>query len=248
MDKISDAIKCVNCRNVLDLPVILPCGCSICKKHTIELKGPTILCCSCEIDHPLPQNGRFLPNKGLAKIVEAEISALDFGKEHTEAKQSCTRLDEILTDIENVLKDPYNFTYEAIEYLKNEAQLKVEVMKLKLDNDLARLLDKLDKFPTNCKMNLKSNNYRVKSDEFKRKKEAARCELNKWLVTLNALKLNEPEWKNIKCQSEKAIERFKAELARFNNESLLQKRFDEYRVEIEKQYGYFEINPNFKFK
>jgi hypothetical protein len=248
MDKISDAIKCVNCRNVLDLPVILPCGCSICKKHTIELKGTTILCCSCEIDHPLPLNGHFLPNKGLAKIIEAEISALDFGKEHSEAKKSCSRLDEILTNIENVLKDPLYITYEAIEYLKNAAQLKVEEMKKKLDNELACLIAKLVDFQTNCKANLNSNAYKGRSERFERKREAGRQELDQWFTILNELKLNETKCKKIKSDSENSIKRFEDELAKFKAETLLQRLFDVFRDEVENKFGKFEIDPKFIFR
>jgi hypothetical protein len=248
MDKISDAIKCVNCRNVLHSPVILPCGCSVCKKHVelrIELNEPTILCCPCEIDHPLPTNGEFPTNTGLAKIVDAKISALDFGKVHTKAKHLCTRLDEILNDIGNVLKDPFYFTYEAIDYFKNEAQIKVEEMKLKLDNDLARLLAKLDEFQTNCKVNLNSSKYKAKSARFERKGEACRQELDQWLAVLNELKLNETKWKKIKCDSENAIKRFEDELAKFKRETLLQRRFEDYQDEVEKNFGKFEIDPKF---
>jgi hypothetical protein len=247
MDKISDAIKCVNCRNVLASPVSLPCGCSICEKHTRDIKGP-ILCCSCDIEHTTPVNGTFPPNTGLAKIIDAQIEALDFGNKHTEAKQSCTRLNELLSSIETLLKDPFNFTYEAIEHLKSTAQLKVEEMKLKLDNDLARLIGKLDEFMAKCKKTLTSNQYVTKLERFERQRKTARQELDNWVATLNELKLNETKWMKIKEDSEKAIETFELELAKFKNETLLLKRFEEYRVEVEKNYGKFDIDPIFKFR
>jgi hypothetical protein len=118
MNMISNAIKCVVCKHVLTSPVLLPCGDSVCKKHTIDAKGP-ILCTTCDIEHQIPPNGGFLANKGLAEIIAAQIGNIDFGIEHRQAKYSCQHFDELLAQIEDILKDPYNFTYEAIGCLKN---------------------------------------------------------------------------------------------------------------------------------
>jgi hypothetical protein len=244
MNQLSDAIKCVNCRNVLEKPVSLPCGCSICEKHTQNVSG-AILCCSCEIDHKLPDNGRFPPTKALNKILEAQFSTIDFGKEHNGAKLMCSRLEELLANIDNIIKDPFNFTYEVIEYLKNVAQLKVDETKLQLDNNLACLITKLDEFKAKTKENFKSFEYLSQANELSAAKESTRLELNKWLFTLNELKLNEPEWKRIKNESKNTIERFKFELEKFKGESLLENRFDKFRDEIENKFGEFEIDPKF---
>jgi hypothetical protein len=249
MDKISDAIKCTNCRNVLDSPVSLPCGCAICQKHTQNLTSSSIPCCSCEIEHPLPPNGAaFPPNKPLAKILETQIRGLNLGQEHTDAKQACSRLDELLDEIEHVLADPFNFTYEAIEHLKSVAQLKADEMKLKVDKDLALLIAKLDEYKTNSKSNLKSNEYLAKSGEFERKKENTRQQLKKFMATLNELTANELEWKRIKEESEKAIKSFENQLNKFKHDSLLQKCYGAHQVEVEKFIGKFEIDPRFKFR
>jgi hypothetical protein len=252
MNKVSNAIRCVNCRNVMDSPVFLPCGCSICEKHTRDAsinKETSLLCCKCEIEHEVPTNGRsFPPNAALAEIIDAQLGNLTFGHEHNDAKESCARLDELLTTIECILKDPNNFNYEAIEYLKSVAQLKADESKMRIDDNLTHLITKLDEFKANCKSNLGSSEYLTKADEFWREKEASRLELDKWLVTLNELKLNEPEWKRIKSESEKAIERFEIELAKFKSESLLQKRFEAYRADVENNFGTFELDPRFKFR
>jgi hypothetical protein len=145
MNKLSNAIKCVNCRQALNSPVLLPCGCSLCKKHTIDVKGP-ITCYSCEIDHPVPPNGGFPHNKALDDIIDAQICNLDFGKEHQEAKHSCENLDELLSKIEELINDPSNFTYEAIGCLKSVVQLKGEEMKMKIDEKMTNFISKLDEY------------------------------------------------------------------------------------------------------
>jgi hypothetical protein len=258
MNKILEAIKCVNCRNLLESPVFLPCGCLICLKHTRDVKEPNLLCCSCEIDHPLPSNGNFPPNQVAIKILAAKINTLEFGNEHKKAKKSCDQLEELLNTIDCLLKDPFNFAYDAIEHLKNETQLKVDKLKLKfddefaflipaLDDDHTLLITQLDDYKTSCKVNLKSSEYLVKSSEFEKAKEEARNELEKWLSTLNELNQNENNWREIKSESEKRIEHFRFELAKFKAESLLQKQYEEYEDEIGRKFGKIRVDLNYKF-
>lgn len=248
MNKISNAIKCVNCKQVLTSPVMLPCGCSICKKHTRDNEHNNgvslILCCKCEIEHPLPSNGHFLPNTALAEIVEAQIGALDLGQTHVQAKQSCQQLDELLTNIETILRDPFNYTYEAIKCLKDVVQLKGEEIKLQIDAQMNRLQRKLDEYNEACKKAFETNEYLVKSEKIRVEKDKGRQVLDIWLSTLNEVKLNEREWEKVKGESQMAIERFETALDLFKRDLLLRK-FGNFRDEIKRIFGKFEIDPMF---
>jgi hypothetical protein len=244
MNKISGAIKCVNCQHILESPVVLPCGHSICKKHSTDVKGP-IICITCEIDHEIPKNGSFPPNLGLAKMIESEISKLDFGIEYKDAKGSCEKLDDLLNKIEETLNDPYNFTHEAIEYLKNVVQQKGEEMKLEIDEKMNRCFVKLDEYKANCKTSFKTSEYLKEAERFVQVRESSRKQLNDWLASLDKIKLNESEWKRIKGECEKKIVSIQSELERFKVEILLQKRYEEFRDEIENYFGKFEIDPAF---
>lgn len=244
MDELFDAIKCVNCRNVLNSPVILPCGCSICQKHTHDLiTGSPILCSLCEIEHTLPPNGYFTPNTYLEQILEAKIGSLNFGQEHIKAKQSCSRLDELLTQIEQILNDPFNFIYEAIEYLKQ-----VSLEKFEEDENRALLFAQLDKFKACCKRYLRSRKYLSTANSLEKRKENTRQELEKWEATLNELKINKFRWERIKSECEMIIKSLEIELEKFKIEKLLQKRFEIYRAKIENKYGKFQIDSRFKFR
>jgi hypothetical protein len=248
MNKIHDAIKCVNCREVLDSAVLLPCGCSICLKHTqtdLNETTRTILCCNCEIDHSLSfTHGPFRSNTALTQIISAEIANIEelFSQDLKNAKHSCSRLEQYLAEIDHVLTDPFNFTYEAIEHLKSVAQLRVEEKQMSIDEEA---FVKLDEFKASCKSYFKSSEYSAKSRGFERKIEAARQGIKNSMFTLNELKRNELEWMRIKRESEEVIERFKIELKTFKRDSLLQKRFATYRFEIEKILGKIEIEPRF---
>jgi hypothetical protein len=247
MNKITHAVKCGNCTNILESPVSLPCGCCICHKHTIDIKGP-ILCISCEIEYPLPPSGRFPLIKALAEIIDAQIVDIDFGEEHNEAKELCKHLDDLLTNIEDTLKDPYNFTHEAISYLKNTVQLKGEEMKLKIDEQMASLIGKLDKYNEDCKQNLSSSEFVAKSKELSDEKEEARFELEKWLDTLNELKYKEAETERIKNESREIIKKFETKLRQFKIDSLLQKKIGIYRAEIKQTLVMFNFDSKYDFR
>jgi hypothetical protein len=243
MDKLSNSIKCGNCKNVLESPVLLPCGDSICKKHTINFQEP-ILCYTCGIEHPIPAKTGFLPNKALAGIIDAKINDLDFGNDHKEAQLSCEQFDDILTKIDNFLNDPFNFTYEAIDFLKNVVQLKGEEMIFNINETMDRFISKLDEYKENCKKDFAKKDYVLKSEKFRVEKEKARKDLDVWLATLNEIKFNEQEWKRIKCESDKAIENYEKKLINFKSD-LFPRRFEQFREEIEDEFGKFEIHPDF---
>lgn len=54
MEKISKALKCVECKEILEIPaVLLPCYHSICQKHVSAKKnsGDKLKCDKCEFEH-----------------------------------------------------------------------------------------------------------------------------------------------------------------------------------------------------
>lgn len=246
MFKITNAIKCVNCRELLETPVILPCSHSVCKKHT-TIEAASICCLKCGEEHVQPTNGNgFLLNEALAEIIEAQLGSLEFGTEHyNHAKQSCQDLDDLLTKIERLLHDPFNFTYEAIEFFKNVVQLKGEEAKLRIDEEMTRLIDSLNKYKSECKDNLETREYLREMGRFESEIEASRQNLEMWLCKLD--EFNEEGWKKIKRESEKAIRMFETNLAQFKIDLLLQKRFWEYRAEIEQAFGKFELETEYNF-
>jgi hypothetical protein len=247
MNKLSNALKCVNCRKALETPVLLPCYHSICQKHSTGLNGLPIFCSKCENDKPIPSNWSFPRNEALADIIEAQIGALNFGKEHNDATQSCHKLDELLTKIEHIIQDPANFTYEAINCLKNVVQLRGEEMKLKIDEQMNELILKLEECKEVCKKALNTCEHTVRSDKLESEKEAARRQLEKWTATLNEIKINEEEWKRIIGESKIALESFELKLVQFKID-LLPKQFDELRDEIKKIFGNFEIELEFNLE
>lgn len=180
MNKIIKAIQCVNCREILDSPIILPCSHSICKKHCEQ----STKCFKCGSDHEIPKDG-FPSFKALAKIIATNIDKLDFGDVHKNAKKSCESFEELLKEIENLLKDPFHLTHERISDLKNTVQLKGEEIRLMIDQKIKDMLETLDDYERQCKDYLTTNEYATVSSKFDL--ESAQHQLNKWIETLNKL-------------------------------------------------------------
>ena len=85
MESILNTIKCSICHEILELPVVLPCNETVCKKH---VKDDFFRCDKCGVEHQIPTNG-FQPNIALQKLIEVGIAGLDFGSVYNEAKKSC---------------------------------------------------------------------------------------------------------------------------------------------------------------
>lgn len=151
-------------------------------------------------------------------------------------------MNDLLNEIEDTLKDPFNFTHEAIEFLKNVVQLKGEEMKAEIKKKMDHCLKKLETYKGECKSGFKTNEYLKESNRFFHEKESTRKQLDEWLNTLNEIKFNESEWKRIKSESATKIDIIRNELDRFKAEVLLQRRYGEFRAEIEHNFDKFEID------
>ena len=184
MNKILNAIKCAICNKIIESPVILPCNDPICKKHVSNKINDLIRCEKCGDVHQIPIRG-FQPLPFLEEIIKSEIGHLDFGSVHKEAKKSCKNFEETLKQLEILLKDPYFYTHESISALKNIVQLKGEEMKLIIDEEMMKLIDKLEEYERKSKEYLSSNEFKIESKKLDRELKIAQSNLDSWLESLN---------------------------------------------------------------
>jgi hypothetical protein len=245
MGNIFNPQECGHCQSYLESPAVLqPCGVSICQMHLIENQEGSFLCKKCGIEHKITDENDVL-NKNLP---EPKFDAVKNLEEKNEAKKSCENFDDLLTKIELLLQDPYNFTYELIKNLKNEVQLKGEEAILKINENMTRAISKLDEYNIEFRNGLKEPEYLVRSEKFKVENETSRSDLENWMATLDVIETkndDENEWKRIKSESEKAFEDFKIKFVEFKID-LFSTGFLEFQYEIEKDFGEFEFGPNFE--
>lgn len=142
MDKVIDALKCVECREILSAPIFLPCGHMICKKHT-QSWSEHVLCAKCGIHHP---NREFVVIEGVANMIEAKLSDFDFGEQHKQTSEFCGQLKNLLGKNDSLLNDLEYHIHEEINMLKNRVVLRGEQLKVKIDAITQEMIDDLDKY------------------------------------------------------------------------------------------------------
>ena len=129
MDQVLDALKCVNCRNTLSSPILLPCGHMICQFHT-QVTDEQILCVECETYCP---NKDFVVAKAVSKMIDAQLNNIDFGQQHRETSKSCGELKKHIDKNDVMFNDLEYFIHESISELKNRVLLRSEQLKVRIE-------------------------------------------------------------------------------------------------------------------
>jgi hypothetical protein len=242
MEKFTNAIKCRHCRGVLEMPVLLPCCHSVCKKHEKERKH--IVCYECETEYEVPIGG-FPMNKALNEIIDSKICEIDFGPEHKSAVKKCDQLKEIIEKIEQLVKDPIKYIHESISDLKLRIDLAREEMKLKIDEEAETILRKLEEYENGCKKKSSASNKKEpKVKKILSKLNSEKPNLDEWTSYLKKFKIISKECVNIKNKCKQSIGKLEDELNEFQ-ESLLMDKFDE-NEEVVIGFGNIKISFDYK--
>ena len=184
MDIINNAIKCAICHKLLESPVLLPCSCNICNKHVKNQYADLFRCEKCGVKHQIPTNG-FHANNALQVLIEAEIDKLDFGSIYKSAKKSSESVEEMLNEFKLLLRDPYFYTQERINELKNAVQLKGEELKLRIDEEMQKLIDRLEEYERQSREYLSTNEFKEESKKLEDELKTTQSNLDSWLESLN---------------------------------------------------------------
>ena len=162
----------------------MPCNDNICKKHVSNQTNDFIRCEKCKVQHRIPTNG-FPPNPSLEAIIKSEIGQLDLGSLHKEANKSCECVENALNEFRVLLNDPCFYTSGKIKVLINSVQLKGEELKLRLDEEINKLIDRLENYESQSKEYLSSNEFKEESDKLESEMKNAQSNLDSWIESLN---------------------------------------------------------------
>jgi hypothetical protein len=184
MNKIANVVKCSLCHELLESPVLLPCSCNICNKHVINQNKDLIRCEKCGVEHQIPTNS-FHANNALQMLIKAEIAKLDFGSGHKSAKKSCESVEETFNELKLLLRDPGLYTHEKISELKNIVQLKGQELKLRIDEEMKKLMDRFDEYERESRRYLSTNEFKEESKKLEDELKTTQSNLDSWLECLN---------------------------------------------------------------
>ena len=210
MEKLKKAIKCAECNETFESPVLLPCSHSMCNKHVKDCSNESIKCGICGVDHQIPPKIGFPKNQALEEIIGAKIGSLDFGKNYTQAKEQCDQLESLLNSIDRLESDPTSYAREEIQELRNRVNSKSEQLKLAIEKKTQELLGLLKDTEKNCasikKEKYKRNNY---FDDIRKK---TRSDLELWRNELNEMKFDLSRWSDIAKETKKTMREMEIEM------------------------------------
>lgn len=233
MDKILNALKCVNCRDTLSSPICLPCGHLICQSHTMK-NDEHIICGKCGTRH---QNKEFEVVEAVLDLISAQLTKINFGHQHKETTKSCDNLKKQLDKNDVMFNDLGYFIHESIDDLKNRVTLKSEQLKVKIDDITQELINDLDEYEKRCRNNSGDINSveNCELNELKKLNEKAKESWRDWSTVLNELNVDVEKWSHIKRECDSTLESIREKLKHFEKEVFLKE------LEVKKmQIGFFE--------
>ena len=149
------------CKLILEDPVTLPCGNTLCLEHLNKFNDKFI-CYFCKGEHQIPVNG-FLINKKITKMIENHFN---FNTLRNKIKTSFEELSESIEEYENI--NPGCFVFDYFADIRNKVDLHREELKKEIDERSDEIIRQLNEKEEKCKANLskieKTNLDELKND------------------------------------------------------------------------------------
>lgn len=160
MSSLDDTLKCAHCQSLLNKPVILPCGHSICQEHqhqessntSANNKGEaknndrTIECKPCTVLYRIPVDG-FTRNITVERMLE---NRLDLAVEQNVAFKACLELKFQMRKLRRLQSLSNTVVGRILGELKTKVNKKRDELKQKIDSDANKLVNELDQLETEC--------------------------------------------------------------------------------------------------
>lgn len=194
MDKICNAIKCNICKSIFESPVILPCNHSICKDHTET--SEEIKCNKCGRNHKVPNHG-FPENESLAEIIAAQVHKINLGKVHEKAKEDTESLYPLIKQVGDILADPSHQMNEEVDHMKNQVHLRREELKLKIDQEAEKIVNKIEEYALKFDTYLGDSKNKIISSQLVESKKSVERTLEDCRNRLNEINVDDDLWKSI---------------------------------------------------
>lgn len=220
MNLLNYMIKCASCKETLKLPVVLPCGHSICKHHVDQVTNNTrekkIDCENCSKSYSIPVDG-FAPNRNLEIALELDINEID--EENFKAMEKCARFSELLDEFNRMKNDPEMRIHTVLSDLRNKVDLRREVLKHEIDKEAMKTMEKIDEYEKECKVSSIKTDTRLEN-KIKRWK----TKLEQSQQSLNTVKGNTDKWNEVLREQ---VKKLQSEFIKMND-NLFLNRLDKF--------------------
>ena len=229
MDIISDVITCISCKEKLKVPVILPCGHTICKLHVdkaVTNERRTIDCLICKKTHEIPSDG-FVPNIALKRLLEVNNHNIDRVDENISALH---KFEWMLDEFKKIKTEPEMRIHTVLSDFRNTIDLRRKEMKLEIDKEALNAIEQINVYENDCKesINLDSS-LDIKIDKWEN-------ELKESRLILSKLKRNSKEWNEISNKTACHLKELQSEFIKLNQDLFLS------QIQDFMFYPFFDMN------
>lgn len=199
-------IECPICRCILERPVVvLPCGHSVCKKHTISNcyweRKEKVTCPVCLVEHDVPERG-FVANWLVESLIVRHFDELDFGADYRAASLWLCELKQLCEDLERIRERPDVRIEKVLTKMRNRISLMMEREKLSEFKSKrgAILLAELDVYEKSCIGFVKSRRYAFPNETDNLIRPIKR-HLDWWETEMNTFRRDVTRWRTIQRQA-----------------------------------------------
>ncbi len=216
-DALNNLVTCKICNQIFEDPVILPCGKTICSRHNEIIKNS---CNFCKKIHLVNLNE--LPvNEEINELIQNKnnyinVNSIGFGENNSIGKESCKLLEEILERAKKISNDPLHFIHEYFSQLKNKIDLTKEQYIQLIEENHEKIINEVIVKEKECK--LKANTYL----KFSILIQEIETKLQNWNELLKIPDFSKDnEWKKIRFDSQKEINKIQNEIQKYEDELLI---------------------------
>ena len=223
IDAFKDTFKCNLCNELLERPIILPCGETICEKdlRTLYNNAEMFQCTLCDEEHQQPKRG-FPSNRNVQKMLDLQVNQIDLSKNHPkydECKKMFREIEKYLKESDLIGKDPENFVFGYFEKILNQVDIQREKLIEEINLYSEKTIETIKKGCRDClsgynKMNLISADYETMKENLKKMNQE-----------INSFDINDKKIENLIDYVTKAKSVALTELKRIQDDLLLHKSY-----------------------
>jgi hypothetical protein len=238
MENLINTVKCIECHLILQSPIALPCGKSICQKH-IDPQISHFYCKSCGFAHVVPKEG-FVPNVATTLLIELTLA------EYKKALQSCQTLSACVDELTCLSAMPEWRIVETIGQLKKEVRSKRDELIKEIEQQSDQILLELDVYEREARnfgADFNGGGLAYAHNEVEMNLVRTKTKLNELQDELNNYKnASEEKWKSIVAKSELETKELTLLIDQTKQKFLFLNKFDNLQA---KNNIFFEIKiPN----
>ena len=246
VEKIQSYLNCCLCSNLLDQPVALPCGETICKSHLNEMlispdnypdldfedEKILIKCLLCDKQH----HDEFLTVKVLEKMIRLKMGNINC-RIFSECNEIINELKDEIKYTETIIHDAENFIHGYFGTIRKEVHLHRETLKENIDNYYEDILKDIEKSENDCETVAKNSN------EISKKIDESKDMLDQLTEELDSFEINELSYESLKAKALKLKPKFNEINKEIKNDILVNCKFVFNPIHINENelFGHFEI-------